>query len=77
MFQQELLIRFGFGMATRDQGAPISGWQVDIDHPQCRELLQHGAGCQARGQRPQAVLEGNPQAVGETPRSMAKSRKSR
>lgn len=43
----------------------IGGWQVDIDHLDGSELLQHGTGRQAWGQMTQSRTQGDLQAVGE------------
>ena len=65
LLQQELLIPLRLGLAAQDQGSAIGGGQMDIDHLQGREFLQGGARGQPVTQCPQAMLEGDLQAVGE------------
>ena len=61
---QEWLIPLRLGIAAQDQGSVIGGGQLDIDHLQGRAFLQGGARGQPGAPCPQAMLEGELQAVG-------------
>jgi hypothetical protein len=63
-FQQESLVGVGFGVATQDQGAAIGGREVDIEHLDAGELVEHGTRGETRCQRLELCLQGDVQAIG-------------
>jgi hypothetical protein len=65
LLEQQLLVLVGLGVAAEGECPPVGGRQVNIDHLDGGELLERGTRGQARRQDPQALLEGDLQAVGE------------
>jgi hypothetical protein len=63
--EQQLLLGLRLGVTAQDQGAPIGGGQMDIDHLDGGEFLQDGAGRESWCQGAQPGLEGDPKARGE------------
>ena len=63
-FQQESLVRVGFGVATQDQGAAIGGREVDIEHLDAGELVEHRTRGETRCQRLELCPQGDVQAIG-------------
>ena len=51
LLQQELMIFFGLCVAGEDEGPPVRGGEVNVQHLDGGELLKHGAGRQPRRQR--------------------------
>jgi hypothetical protein len=60
-----LLIGIRFAVTRQDQAPAIGGGQMHIDHLHASKLLQHRPRGQSRGERTQALLERDLQAVGE------------
>lgn len=63
--QKQLLIGVRLGIARKDQNATIGGRHPHIDPLDWRELLQGGTRGQSRGQRLEAMCQGDLQAVGD------------
>ena len=63
--QQEQVVVFRLGMAGHDDGAAVGGGQLDVDHLDGSEFLEHGAGRQSRRQRLQPLFQRHHQAIGE------------
>ena len=52
---QELLVGVQFGVAAQDQRAAIGGREVDVEHLDGGELVEHGSRGEAAGQRLEPV----------------------
>ena len=64
LIQQQLVIPCRLRVARQDQAPPVHGRQMDIHHPNGRELLQNGARRESGRARPGQVPQGDVQAVG-------------
>jgi len=64
LLEQQFAIVVRLSITREDQGALIGSWQVDVNHLDGSELLQHGAWGQAWRQTAQSGTQGDMQAVG-------------
>jgi len=63
LFQKDFLVGRGLGIAAHDEGAPIGGREVDVEHLDGGKLVQHSAGSQPRGMEPQTGSQSDVEAV--------------
>ena len=56
LLQQELVILLRLGVAGEDERAPVPRREVNVQHVDGGERLEHGAGRQSRRKRAQALL---------------------
>ena len=63
--EQQTLVGIRLGIAAQEQLPTIGSRQIDIDHLQAGELLQHRARSQARGKGLEPGLHTDLKAVGE------------
>ena len=42
-FHEKSLVWVGLGVTAQDQGSTIVGWEMNIEHLDARELIEHGA----------------------------------
>ena len=65
LVQQELLILTGLGVTGKDDGAAISGGELDIEHLHGRHFGEYLGRGKPRGDLAQATFQGDPQTVGQ------------
>ncbi len=65
MLQQELVVLLRLSVSGKDERAAIRGGEVNVQHLDGGELIEHGAGRQPRRQRAQALLQRCLEAIGE------------
>jgi hypothetical protein len=65
LLHQELLVDVQFGVAGQDQLAAIGGREVDIEHLDGGELVEHGPRCEARRQWLEPRTQRDVQAIGQ------------
>ena len=63
-FHEKSLVWVGLGVTAQDQGAAIVGWEMNIEHLDAGELIEHGARGETRRQRFELRSQGDVQAVG-------------
>jgi hypothetical protein len=64
-FNKDFLVVFGLGVAAQDEGSPVHGWEVNVEHLHGGNFFDHGSLGQAAGEGCQRGLEGGLQAVGQ------------
>ena len=62
---QELLLGVQFGVAGQDQSAAVGGWEVDVEHLDGGELVEHGSRREAGGQRLKLGAQRDVKAIGQ------------
>ena len=65
LLHQNLLIGVEFGVAAQDQRAAIGGGEVNVEHLDGGELVEHGPRREAGGQRFEPGAQRDVQAVGK------------
>ena len=65
LLQEELVILLRLGIAGEDERTVVRGREVNVQHLDGGELLEHGAGRQPRRQRTQALLQRHLEAIGK------------
>src|SRR5580704_14908325 len=65
LLEEHLEIGVWLGVPCEDEGAPIGGGEVDVEHLDSGKLVEHGAWCEAAGQGPEAGAQGCVEAIGE------------
>jgi hypothetical protein len=65
LLHEELLVGIQFGVAAEDQCAAIGGREVDVEHLDGGELVEHSPWSEAGGQRFELCAQRDVQAIGE------------
>ena len=65
MFLQKLLVGVQLSVAAQDQCAAIGGREVDVEHLDGGELVEHGPRSEARCQRLELGAQGDVKAIGQ------------
>ena len=65
LVKKDALVHVGLGVTTQDQGAPIGGREMHIEHLQGRELVEHAAWRKPRGQGLESRAQRDVQTVGD------------
>ena len=63
-FHEKSLVRVGLGVTAQDQGAAISGREMNIEHLDAGELVEHRPRCETRRQWLESRPQGDVQAIG-------------
>jgi hypothetical protein len=63
-FHEKSLVRVGLGVTAQDQGAPISGGEMNIEHLDGGEFVEHGPRGETRCQWLELRSQGDVQAIG-------------
>ena len=63
-FHEKSLVWVGLGVTAQDQGSTIVGWEMNIEHLDAGELIEHGARGETRRQRLELRSQGDVQAIG-------------
>ena len=63
-FHEKSLVWVGLGVTAQDQGSAIVGWEMNIEHLDAGELIEHGARGETRRQRFELCSQGDVQAIG-------------
>ena len=62
--QKDLLLGVRFGVAAQDQGAPVGGREMHVEHLDRSKLVEHRARGESRGQRFQSCAQRHVQTIG-------------
>jgi len=63
--EQHFLLGVGFGVAAEDQSSAVGGREVDVEHLDGGESVEHGAGREAGGQGPEPGAKRDVQAISQ------------
>ncbi len=65
MPQDEFLVDVGLGGAAQDKGSAVGGGEVDVEHLDGGELVEHGSWGEAGGHQPEPGAQRDVQTIGE------------
>ena len=63
-FHEKSLVWVDLGVAAQDQGAPVGGREMNIEHLDAGELVEYGSRCEPGGQWLESCPQGDVQAIG-------------